>query len=238
MAKISSLRDYLDDYAKRAGVKSFGEFMSLRAADPTQRYAQAVNEAARDSKASLPSYGRAAISLSERGLYGSGYEEYLTDLSKKSFQAAKDTAEEDRNANERKAYASYVNYLEEQKRAAEEKLTSTVGEIIEYKLVNKDNAIDYATRLGYSPEEAEQIADKAYVSARADIYDSMIKRIKGGLGAEEAVELGRELGLRSSELKRLEKYAKEYKEKTDKMSEQVNELIEQAADNKKGFLGF
>lgn len=238
MAKISSLRDYLDDYAKKAGVKSFGEFMSLRAADPTQRYAQAVNEAARDSKASLPSYGRAAISLSERGLYGSGYEDYLTDLSKKTFQKAKDAAEEERSAEERKAYASYVNYLEEQKRAAEKKLTSTVGEIIEYKLVNKDNAIDYATRLGYSPEEAEQIADKAYVSARADIYDSMIKRIKGGLGAEEAVELGRELGLRSSELKRLEKYAKKYKEKTDKMSEQVNELIEQAANNKKGFLGF
>ena len=240
MATKSTLRSYLDDYINRKSksIKSFSEYLNKYLLGASASFEDAIKDAGINKMTSLPSYSGVKAELVAKGLANSGYASYLKAAAQSEYDSARNAAVEKRNLSEARGLIGYEGYLENAIKKDAELKSKVTDELIKYNLVKRDKAIDYATRVGFSADDAELIADKAYLAARAEIFDKMVDRVRGGLSAEEAIAMGEELGLRSSELRRLKKYAEDYKKKIEKEDSSTDQIIEDLANNRKDHISF
>ncbi len=157
---------------------------------------------------SLPTYGKNAEALFEKGLQGSGYARFLSEKATRDFSAAKQKYAAETAKTREQNLSGYARYLTSHKEKQETLRKQMIDRIGRGESLDAENAYRQAIAAGLTEENAKAAADLGIAAAKERKTSRLIDMIlKERLSQKRVEEYARAMGFAEDEIKRLGLYA-------------------------------
>jgi len=157
-----------------------------------------------------PAYGASVEKLIDRGLFRTGYVDYLRDRNEKVYRRTIDGIRGQNDARESGNRTGYLSYLKRWEDEQDALMQKTLSDLAENKVTQIDDAYADALAAGLTDERARLVSRIAPSVARygmrrlsGEISGILAVSLSAGLSGDEAELLARACGVSESDAKKL-----------------------------------
>ena len=207
MAKAKSLEEFLRE--KRGltnpnSPKSFAEYMQSRGISPITEYTSRVRSAITKSHLNDGKHGTRAEKIDNAGLSGGGYQEYLSELSKREEAAEIERARQTMEAEYLSAEQSFEKYLEKHSSSQIGKMQKLEDQLVQFGIMRLDETYAIGIDYGLSPEDAATVSATVYRTLRDEAFDKCIRAAQNSYMNEQGLRgYAESLGLLAEDVDKL-----------------------------------
>lgn len=212
MASGTSLEDFVKNYVqnkiKSDTKESYERWLRANGVDSYGIYSDSIRDINTDYNRSLASHGSIAERLSNMGLNGAGYSDYVSGKAYSEMQKSKESARKALASNEAKNRKGYEEYLKAAQKEAKSDYTSAVKGITDAGVMDYDEAFDLAVTMGLGEENAALAAKAATDATRKKARASVLSVIVNQrYNYKQTIAYATSLGLSEKEAEELAQYA-------------------------------
>ncbi|MBQ1260791.1 MAG: hypothetical protein IIX96_02135 [Clostridia bacterium] len=198
----------------RRGKLTYGEWIKRFGIDALGGYRADEAEAKRERAFGLADYGTDGERLSELGLAGSGYRDYIAAKNEADFTRAIDAAEQKRNESEAENSEQFLKYSDSYDKTERKLFESIFNNIANGHVTDYNKILEYANASGLTAERAELAAKSGYEAIIQRLKEKVLETIVYHKYDEfSTYRYAKKIGLPSKVAWDLSQYAKELNDK-------------------------
>ena len=237
IASAKTLKEFIESYLENKRISEKGEsyekWLTKRSPSRELEYGDRLQALATGKARGLSTYGKAAEKLSDMGLTGSGYADFISSVAKKSERDGKISAQADFISSSAKDMDSYKSYISALERENRKMYDSTVKSIVDLGYLDFTAAYELAIGNGIDEKAAREAAQSATDTVKGRLKSKVLHAIvENTLTESETYEYAISLGLSAEIAKALALQAKKINEY---IPDEGAPIIGASGGGKKGF---
>ena len=211
-SKTQNLSDFLKKYLSGKtlgeGAMSYSDYETLNPNLKKKDYLTALEKRYSNLARNRSNYGTSAENLAKGSLTSSGYSAFLERNAKSALDADVNEKYALYKTAEAENMTGYLNYLDNYQKQIKKLKTSVTDSLIKNKVVNKQDAYEYALEAGLSESDALTVSQNVYESAKRKLISEVMESVASyKLDAEGARLYAEAMGLSEKDAKGIGEYA-------------------------------
>lgn len=229
-----TLEQFFDDYIRNREIKnramSYEEYMRREGADYESAYRSGKEGAALERKKSYDAYGAEVEKLSDLGLSGGGYAEYMGIRADSEHSKKLDRLEEKRDDSARVTRGGYLDYLGSYTASQDRIKERVIRQLTQNEILDTEQAYKHAIDAGLEPTAARAATQSAWDATREKVRTRIISLVYDReLSPKQAANYAKEIGLPDEDVDQIMSLTKDFRFSLSQLSQSYLNFLERRA---------